>query len=276
MILKDFTTQEPILTQNLTGGYVRGRISIITPTFNSAETIRDTIESVLAQDYPDIEHIIVDGGSTDGTMSVVLSYANQLARVLSEKDEGIYDAMNKGIRMATGEFIGILNSDDFYATPEVLSLVVQTLSHFRAEAVYGDLVYVDRNDTKKISRTWISGEMNPEKFLYGWMVPHPTFFVRREVYETYGLYNTELNISSDYEMMIRLLYKNQIKARYIPEVLVNMRTGGNSSGNLIRRLEIQRQDRQAWRLNGEKPKLFTIPLKPIRKIPQLLKGMLSR
>ncbi len=245
------------------------KISIITVTHNSEQTIRDTLESVGQQDYLDIEHIIVDGRSIDNTMSIVNQYP-YIAKILSEKDDGIYYAMNKGILLSGGEVIAILNSDDIYNNNHVISKVMRAFEDKTVDAVYGDLQYVKQDDTSKIVRTWKSGSFNKEKFYFGWMPPHPSFFVRKKVYDEIGKFNTQLDTSADYEFMLRALVKNNYKVKYIPEVLVRMRTGGASNGSIKKRIHANREDRKAWSLNDIKPYFFTIPLKPIRKIFQYI------
>ena len=244
-------------------------ITLLTPTFNSAATLDDTLRSIQAQDYPHIEHLLVDGGSMDATLAIAARYPH-LQRIISEPDQGLYDAMNKGIRMATGEVIGILNSDDFYAYPQVLSQVAALLEQTGADALYGDLEYVDALDIQRVVRRWKAGPYQPNLFLRGWMPPHPTFFVRREVYAQFGLFNTSLRYSADYELMLRFLHHHQVPVCYLPEVLVRMRTGGLSNASLGNRLKANREDRQAWEINGLRPPFYTLYLKPVSKIMQFL------
>lgn len=244
-------------------------ISIITPTYNSEGTLHDTLRSVAGQRYDAIEHLIVDGASTDKTASIVSDYQH-VSRFLSESDKGLYDAMNKGLKMATGDVIGILNSDDFYAHNRVLERVAELFAEPGTMAVYGDLNYVDAIDTDEVVRHWKAGEFNSNQFLYGWMPPHPSFFVRREVYDACGSFNTRFRYAADYELMLRFLFKHKYTAAYLPEVLVHMRTGGVSNSSLRNRWKANREDRMAWEVNGLKPYFFTIPLKPFRKIGQFL------
>jgi glycosyltransferase involved in cell wall biosynthesis len=246
------------------------RVSIITATFNSAATIADTMKSVEEQDYPHIEHIVVDGESDDDTVRIVRTYPHT-ATLISEKDGGIYDAMNKGISSATGEIVGILNSDDIYTDRHVISRVAKAFKDDELQACYGDLEYVDANNTERITRRWKAGRYKTGSFYWGWMPPHPTFFVRRKVYEKLGLFETSLHSAADYEMMLRILEKNKMKVAYIPEFLVKMRTGGMSNASLKNRVRANREDRQAWRINGLKPNIFTLYLKPLRKITQFIK-----
>jgi len=246
------------------------KISIITVTYNSAKTISDTLKSISSQDYTDIEHIIVDGNSQDETLQLVREFTH-VSKLISEKDDGIYHAMNKGIKMATGDVIGILNSDDVYAQSDVLSKIANLFADINIKACYGDLQYVKASAIDKVVRSWKSGKFKPSYFYFGWMPPHPTFFVRKEVYEKVGLFNTSLKSAADYELMLRILFKNQFQAAYLPEILVKMRTGGVSNSSLVQRVLANRQDRLAWKINELKPYFFTLYLKPLRKIFQFLK-----
>jgi glycosyltransferase involved in cell wall biosynthesis len=243
------------------------QVSVITITYNSAATVEDTIHSVSAQDWPDKEYIIVDGASVDGTLPLINKYQGSIQKIISEKDKGIYDAMNKGIKMANGDIIALLNSDDVYTGPEVLSEVVQKFKETGADAVYGDLAYKDR-DLQKILRYWKAGEYKDGMFLKGWMPAHPAFFVRKEVYEKFGLFNTALKTSADYEIMLRFIHKEKIKVAYLPKTLVYMRVGGQSNISIKNRLKANLEDRLAWKLNGLKPGAFTLFLKPLSKIRQ--------
>lgn len=244
-------------------------ITVITATYNSSATVRDTLECIAKQDYSGVEHIIVDGLSKDNTLSIVSEFPH-VSKVISEKDKGIYDAMNKGVALATGDVIGILNSDDFYCHPQVLSNVMKAFQDPSVDAVYGDLHYVHQQQTDKITRRWKAGCFKARNFYYGWMPPHPAFFVRRKVYEQAGVFNTSLRSAADYELMLRVLLKHRMKAVYIPEVLVKMRAGGMSNATLKNRLRANKEDRQAWELNQLKPYFFTIWLKPVRKIFQFI------
>lgn len=254
-------------------------ISLITATYNASTTIADCLASVNAQSVP-VDHIIIDGTSTDKSLDIIREICPN-ARILSEPDDGIYDAMNKGIRLAAGDVIGILNADDFYAHPDVMAKVAEIFTAPEVEACYGDLLYVTekvtgekgvRNDGDnfKTVRYWRSGSYAPEKFYWGWMVPHPTFFVRRSVYERFGHFNLDLGSAADYEIMVRFLVKHRIKTAYIPEVLVKMRTGGVSNATVNNRIQANIMDRKAWEVNDLKPYPWTMLLKPIRKIPQWL------
>jgi glycosyltransferase involved in cell wall biosynthesis len=246
------------------------KVSIITISYNSAETIEDTIKSVVSQDYPNIEYIIIDGASKDETLSIVGKYKDKIAKVVSEKDKGIYDAMNKGVENATGDIIGILNSDDYYYDESVISEVVQLFENEKTDGLYADLVYVDRADSDKVIRYWKSGEYQPGKFLKGWMPPHPTFFVKKEVYEKFGLYSTDLRSAADYEFMLRVIHKHNISLSYMPRILTKMRVGGMSNVSLKNRWKANMEDRRAWKINGLKPKWYTLTVKPLSKILQFL------
>jgi glycosyltransferase len=243
------------------------KISIITATYNSSATVRDTLSCIASQQYANIEHIIVDGLSKDNTLTIVKEFPH-VAKVISEKDKGIYDAMNKGVQLATGDIIGILNSDDFYTEPAVLSKVAKAFEDPAVEAVYGDLQYVNPTNVQLVTRTWRSGRFQKRSLYFGWMPPHPTFFVRRHIYEKCGNFNTTLRSAADYELMLRVLLKYGAGVHYIPEVLVKMRAGGMSNASLKNRLRANKEDVMAWKLNDLKPYFFTTWLKPIRKILQ--------
>jgi glycosyltransferase len=243
--------------------------SIITVCLNAADTIRNCIESVLMQKQP-VEYIIIDGGSIDGTLDVLQEYRKWLSKVISETDDGIYDAMNKGIALASGEIIGMLNADDFYNSPNVLTKVSKTFSSNDVHCCYGDLVYVYKNDTDRKFRYWRSGNFSYRRFFLGWMPPHPTLFVKKCVYEQYGYFNLNLGSAADYELMLRFLVKHRLSAAYIPETLVRMRAGGISNLTIKNRLLANRNDRLAWKINHLKPYPWTLCLKPILKIKQYL------
>ena len=244
------------------------KVSIITPTFNSTKTIKDTLESVKNQTYPDIEHIIIDGNSTDNTLDIIKKYPH-IVKCISESDQGIYHAMNKGIRVATGEIIAILNSDDFYITPLTIEKVVNTFKSKMPLSIYGDLNYVERFNTDNVVRKWKAGEIKQSKFIFGWMPPHPALFIKKEVYDRYGVFDTTFKCASDYELMLRFLYKNKINSIYIPEVLVKMRTGGVTNSSLIYILKSILEINKAWKVNDLQSFIFTPVLKPLRKIFQI-------
>lgn len=246
--------------------------TIITVSYNNGKTISQTIQSVLSQTFSGFEYLVIDGGSTDETLGLLESFGEQISWV-SEADNGIYDAMNKGWKRAKGQWIAFLNADDFYENNQVLANLKHTIeSHPEAWALYGDLAYVDSVNTNKIVRYWQSGPYKPEYFLSGWMPPHPTFFIRKEAFEKFGGFrDSELFSAADYEFMLRMLYVNRLPAAYCPHLLVKMRTGGESNRTVKNRIRGNKEDQKAWKLNGVKPGLFTLILKPLRKIPQYWK-----
>lgn len=244
--------------------------TIITPVRNGAATIRDCVKSVRDQTLT-AQHIIVDGYSTDATMDIIKSEYADCTETLSQSDDGIYHAMNKGLKMARGNVIGILNSDDFYASNDVLESVAKMFADTGVQSCYGDLVYVDRKESRKIVRFWQSGEYTPKLFYRGWMPPHPTYFVRREVYENHGNFNLAIGTSADYEIMLRFLLKKGISIAYLPKILVYMRTGGASCKSLWQRVRANFNDRKAWCVNELKPHFWTLWMKPLRKLPQYIK-----
>jgi glycosyltransferase len=207
--------------------------------------------------------------SNDNTLKIVEGFVH-VSKIISEKDKGIYDAMNKGIAAATGDVIGILNSDDVYVGPTVISNVAKNFSDPNIKTSYADLQYVHQDNLNKVVRTWKSGNFSRKNFFYGWMPPHPTFFVRKEVYEKVGLFNIDLRSAADYELMLRILIKHEIPTHYFPEVIVKMRAGGMSNASFKNRITANKEDRLAWKLNGLEPHFFTLYAKPIRKISQFL------
>lgn len=205
------------------------KVSIVTVCFNSAFTIADTVQSVLDQRYEHIEHVIIDGGSTDGTQEVVGRYNGRIKKFISEPDRGIYDAMNKGLRLVTGDVVAFLNADDVYASPNVIGDVVSAMHKGHTDGVYGDLVYVGRHDPNRIVRYWLAGTYRPRAFYQGWVPPHPTFFCRTSVYRELGGFDPAYRIAGDFELMLRFIEKNGIDVRYIPKPLVRMRAGGRAN-----------------------------------------------
>lgn len=244
------------------------KVSIITVVYNGAEFVRDCIESVLNQTYPDIEYIVVDGKSTDGTVDIIQSYGQRIARFVSEPDKGLYDAMNKGLDLATGEVIGIMNADDFYRHNRVIENMIATFGRTGSDAVYGDMIYVDRTSTERIKRYWRSGWYTKNAFLWGWMPGHLSFFAKRSLYEQYGGFRLDMKSAADYELMLRFIHKNNIKLAYMDEVTIVMRMGGISNSSVKNRLRANREDRLAWQVNRLTPYFFTFWLKPLRKINQ--------
>lgn len=252
------------------------KVSIITITYNSAQTVEDTLRTVVDQDYDNLEYIIIDGKSKDQTLQIVDKYSDRIAKIVSEKDKGLYDALNKGIKHATGDIVGMLHSDDLYANNTVISKVAAKFAEDpTVEGVYADLVFVNRNDINKPMRVWNSGVYKEGSFLNGWMPPHPTFFVRKEVYEKFGGFNTGLKLSADYELMLRFIHINKIKIAYLNETIVKMRMGGVSNVSFFVKLKANLEDKMAWKLNGLKPKVSTLVMKPLRKIGQYFKRVYS-
>ena len=235
------------------------KFSIITVVYNNKDTIQDTINSVLSQKHDDIEHIILDGASTDGTAEVInetIKIHKENIKFISEKDNGIYDAMNKGIGLATGDIIGMLNSDDFYNNNNVISIVANEFMTKNVDSVFADLVYVRPEYSDKIVRYYSSANFDPKKMAYGWMPAHPTFFVRKELYDQYGLYKTDYQIAADYELIARFLVKNKVNYSYIPKVLVKMRTGGVSTRNLKSNWILNKEILRACAENGIKTNMI--------------------
>ena len=229
------------------------RITIVTACLNNATVIKTAIAAVSSQTYPDVEHVIVDGGSTDGTVDVIRTWAAKAggrAKWISEPDTGLYDALNKGIRLATGEIVGVLHADDFYARPDVLEKVAKVFEATGAEAVYADVRFVDAADTTRTVR-YVSGKkFRPWMMRYGFMPPHPTIFCRRELFERLGYYRTDYRISADHELMIRFLWKAGIRTAYLPEAIITMRTGGMSTRSARARWLACRENVRACRENG--------------------------
>lgn len=247
-------------------------ISLITTVFNNRTYIEECIKSILNQTYQNIEYIIIDGGSTDGTLEVIKKYKDKISKLISEPDSGIYDALNKGIKMATGEVIGFLHADDIYANESVLEKVVNVFMKYDSDSCYGDLQYVDKKNTNKVIRYWKSSNYRHGKFKHGWMPPHPTFFAKRDIYDKYGLFNTDFRIAADYELMLRFLERHKISTYYIPEVLIKMRIGGTSNRSIKNLIIKSTEDYRAWKVNGLNGGIYTIFLKNISKIPQFLRG----
>lgn len=246
------------------------KLSIVTVCYNATDTIERCIKSVHDQDHPHLEHIVVDGASTDGTLGVVRRYQDEINRIISEPDKGIYDAMNKGLRLATGEVVGFLNADDYFAHDRVISNISHAMETHHAEAVYGDLDYVNGNDTYKVVRRWRAGDYHKGAFREGWVPPHPTFYCRKEIYDRLGGFREDFQVAADFELMLRFIEKHKIKVHYLPEVFVKMRTGGTANragGILLGNKEILR----SFRLNDIRISPLFFLYKPIAKILQLLR-----
>jgi glycosyltransferase involved in cell wall biosynthesis len=249
--------------------YFMMKISIITVVRNGAHTIRDCIESVLNQTYP-VEYIIIDGCSTDGTLDIVKEYGSKISRVVSEPDKGIYDAMNKGIGLTTGDVVGILNADDFYINNQILAKIIDEFQTKSVDSVFADLVYVRPDNLNKIVRFYSGANFDLRIFAYGWMPPHPTFFVKRKIYEKYGSFRTDYKIAADFELLVRFLVKQRVSFSYLPEVLVKMRTGGASTRNLKSNWILNNEIIRACAENGIKTNLAKVMMKYFKKIFQLI------
>lgn len=249
---------------------MKPKVSIITVVWNNKETIKDAIDSVLNQTYENIEYIIIDGGSTDGTVEIVNSYGNKISQFLSERDKGLYDAMNKGIKLATGDVVGILNSDDFYLDSTVIESVVEEFKKNEVGAVFADLVYVKPSDLNRVVRKYSSKNFNPKKFAYGWMPAHPTFFLLKKYYDQYGLYKTDYKIAADFELLIRMLYLYKVPYNYIPKTFIKMRLGGISTNSLKSNIILNREILRACKENGIKTNIFKIYSKYPKKLLELI------
>ena len=247
------------------------KVSIITVTYNSEKYLKNCIESVIKQRYQDIEHIIIDGKSTDNTLSIIKKYKSHIVKTISETDRGIYDAINKGMVMATGDIIGNLNSDDILVDDDVIESIVKAFEQEKVDTVYGDLEYVAAIDTNKIIRIWKGKSFKRSRFRYGWMPAHPTFYIKRSLIEKYGYYQNHYYTAADYEFMARYLYKNRVSSYYLPKLIVKMRMGGQSNKNLYHRLRANRRDFLAMKKNNIPFAFFVSILKPLIKLNQFFK-----
>lgn len=242
-------------------------ISIITVTYNASTTIADCMRSVASQTMP-VEHVIIDGASTDNTLDIVRELSLH-AHILSEPDHGIYDAMNKGILLATGDIIGILNADDYYTNSQVLEKVLERFQESGADALFADLVYVRPENLDRVVRYYSGANFTPDKFAWGWMPPHPTFFVRRELYDRFGLFRKDYRIAADFELTARFLARHQVLYTYLPEVIVRMRTGGVSTRNLQSNWILNQEILRACAENGIPTNILKVYSKYFRKVAQL-------
>jgi len=242
------------------------KISLITVSFNAQNTIERCIQSVLGQKFNNIEYIIVDGASTDNTIRIIDKYRDKITFYVSEPDKGIYDAMNKGMALATGDVIGTLNADDYLADDEILSDVASAFATQETNIVYGDLDYVDLNS--KIIRKWRSGEYKSGKFNFGWMPPHPTFYCRRQLFEQLGNYSQDYGSAADYELMLRFIHLNKTHVHYLNKVMVKMIIGGVSNKSIYNRVKALRFDLKAMRNNDILIPVLTLLFKPLRKVMQ--------
>ena len=245
------------------------KISIVTAVFNRVGTVADALRSVGTQSYHNVEHIIQDGGSTDGTLDLIRQLTDSSSKLVSEPDAGIYEAINKGISRASGDIIGLMHSDDFFADDDVLNRVAEAFRNQEIDGVYGDLEYVSACNTSKIVRHWRSGPYCANHLKRGWMPPHPTLYLRREVFDRWGLYDTSMSIAADYEAMLRYLVKGKIRLAYIPDVMVKMRVGGESNRSLSRILRKSREDYIALR-RYDVGGVRTLMLKNFSKLKQFL------
>jgi glycosyltransferase involved in cell wall biosynthesis len=240
------------------------KVSIITVTYNSNATLKDTIQSVCQQNYTAIEHIVVDGASTDGTLDTIKHYPH--LRWISEKDKGLYDAINKGIQMATGDIVGILNSDDFFPQPNIVSTIVEAFKQNNVDAVFGDIAFVKPNNLQKIVRLYSSKKFSPQKFAKGFMPAHPSFYAKRHCFQHLGLYQLDYTIAADYELLMRFIYKHRISYHYIDKILVYMRTGGVSNKNWRSRYILNKEIIKACLQNGVRTNMLLLSFKYINKV----------
>ena len=248
------------------------KVSIITVCLNSEKTIRDTIASVLSQDFPNIEYIIIDGGSKDKTLSIVHEYEDRIEKIINEPDEGLYDAMNKGINIASGEVIGILNSDDFFENDNIINVVVNAFEkNPTVDLVFGDLVYVRPDNLNQIVRYYSSLNFRSWKPRFGWIPPHPSTFMKRSVYEKFGVYNVSFKIAADYEFFVRVLQVHKLSFYQIPKVLVRMRVGGVSTSGFKSSYRLTQEIVKACKLNGIYTNLFFVLTKIPFKLIELYK-----
>lgn len=246
------------------------KISLITVTYNADKFLKECIASVAAQKAALIEYIVIDGASSDNTINIINENRSLVSHFVSEKDAGMYDALNKGIGMASGEIIGVLNADDVLASPTILADIADAFSTGNADVLYGDLWYVDQHDSEKVVRRWKSQPYKQGLFQWGWMPAHPTFYARKELFEKYGNYRLDMGSAADYELMIRFLHKYRLKSAYLPKVMVKMRTGGLSNSSMSNRIKANQADMKAMEINGIRYPKITALLKPLRKIPQFL------
>ncbi|MDT0685245.1 glycosyltransferase family 2 protein [Autumnicola psychrophila] len=247
------------------------KISIITATYNSEASILSAIKSVAVQDYLNVELVIIDGGSSDNTVSIIKDNYNRPLKIISEKDKGIYDALNKGIKHATGDIIGLVHSDDFFASPDVISEVVTAFQQNDVDGVYGDLQYVNKEDTSKVIRYWKSEQFYPGLLKKGWMPAHPTLFLRKEVYDKHGLFNLNYRIAADYDLMLRIFRDSALKFYYLPRVITKMRVGGASNRSLANIRQKSAEDLLALKANGIKNPYKVLARKNLSKLKQFLK-----
>lgn len=249
------------------------KISIITACYNRAATIGGAIESVLAQDYPNIEYILVDGASNDGTLEIIEQYKDRIHTIVSEHDSGMYEALNKGIRLATGDVVGIVHSDDILFAPDTISRVVRAMEETQADFLYADGLFVNEKDIQKVVRNWKGGHFSSWKIRHGWLPLHPTCYIRRSLFKVYGMYDESFRISADTDLLLRFL-QQPLKITYLPEYLVRMRMGGLSTDKR-RRKQMWHEDIRAFRKNNLSP-VRTKLMKMIWKVPQFITPLLQK
>lgn len=251
------------------------KISIVTVCYNSAATIADTLKSVAAQDYPGIEHICVDGLSKDNTVEIIKSFPH-VAKCVSEKDSGLYNAINKGVQMATGDVVGVLHSDDFFPSNDVISTVAKAFGENDVDAVYGDIAFVSPNKLQKIVRLYSSARFTPKKFAYGYMPAHPSFYLKKKCYDQHGLYHEDYKIAADYELLMRMIYTHKISYKYIDKIFVYMRTGGVSNQTFKSRYVLNKEIVRACKENGVSTNMAVLSFKYLRKIGEYIKPVFSK
>jgi glycosyltransferase involved in cell wall biosynthesis len=242
------------------------KISIITVSYNSIRTISDTINSVISQTYPNIEYIIIDGASTEGTVELIKSFGNKISKFKSEPDNGIYNAINKGIKLAEGDIVGIINSDDFFCSNNIIQKVADAFNDVETDAIYGDVQFVNNGNTSKIVRYYSSKRFNLEKFKFGFMPAHPGFYAKRELFEKLGYYKTDYIIAADFELLLRFLYLNKIKCKYLEMPFVTMRTGGVSNKSILSNFTLNKEIARACKENGIHTNYFKIYSKYFTKV----------
>ena len=245
------------------------KVSIVTATYNSALTITDTLHSLNQQNYQNIEYIVIDGQSRDNTLSVVKESCPRVTTVISEPDKGIYDALNKGIKAATGDVIGFLHSDDLFAYPDAITDIVNTFQKNSCDAVYADLEYVSKDNIKNVVRLWRSGNYSKHKLRHGWMPPHPTFYMKRELYDKFGYFDLSFKIAADYDSLLRYLWAENVQMKYLPKVLIKMRVGGASNRSLKNVILKTKEDIRALS-NNQVPLMKAIVWKNLSKLPQFI------
>lgn len=252
------------------------KVSIITVCYNSEEFIKDAIDSVLSQSYSNIEYIIIDGNSTDRTIDIVKSYGSKISKFISEKDKGIYDAMNKGISLSSGEIVAILNSDDFYTGPNVISNIVACFQTYNPDGIYGDLDVVFRDNTKRVKRKYLADKFSAKSLEFGIMPGHATIFLKRELFDKFGMYKLNYPISADFELIVRYLIKGGIKLHYLPQIVIKARTGGVSDNSIITKIKISKEIKRACKENGLATSMVKINLRILIKLMLLLKAKVKK